>query len=111
MAINPTKLTLSWLRKQGAFVEETEHTIPYTKIKRDLFGCIDMIALQCGEIVGIQVTSHGNHAARRRKILANPIMQAWIGCGGILQIISWKPNESEPSRIETITPKDFAKRC
>ncbi len=67
-----------------------EQTIPHTFIKRDLFGCIDIIAITQEGILGIQATGGvGHHAHRRAKIAAEPRMRLWLDAGGRLALWSW----------------------
>ena len=47
---------------------------------------IDIIYLSETSIVGVQVTTASNLAARRTKILAEPRALAWVKAGGILEL-------------------------
>lgn len=89
MPSSPTKLTLDRLRKQGwtpATVEKWNHV---TKIRQDLFGFIDVLAVKGRMTLAIQATSSSNHAARRTKIKANTkfesIAKAWT-----VEVWSWR---------------------
>lgn len=78
--MTPTARTLAECRKRGWIAQVVEQTIPRTFIKRDLFGCIDIVAVTPEGIVGIQATSNltgGNHGMRVQKILAEPRMREW----------------------------------
>jgi len=88
--VTPTRRSLLECRKRGWVPHVVEQTIPHTFIKRDLFGCIDIVALTPDGIVGIQATSDngGNHAARRHKILANADAKRWTGHAKLF-IWSW----------------------
>jgi hypothetical protein len=58
--------------------------------RQDLLGCIDILALYPGVgIVGVQVTSGANHAARRTKSLAEPRLRTWLESGGRFEVWSY----------------------
>lgn len=97
------------MRKLGAFIENVESINPVTHFRKDLFGCIDLVAIWGGRILGIQTTSKANHNTRKKKILANGLMQAWLLTGSRLQIISWEKGCLNP-QIEEITIEHFSNR-
>lgn len=69
--MSPTARTLDYLRKQGYIVDTCERWIPRTKIRKDLFGCIDVMAVGVGKaILAIQTTDGSNHSHRVAKIQA-----------------------------------------
>lgn len=118
--ITPTQLTMREIKRRGWIAGIVEKVVPYSFIKQDLFGCIDIVAIEHAEgvsidsgalvpgvivnvvtrhgakpisIIGIQATSAltgGNHAARRAKILAEPRARAWLEAGGKLEVWSWR---------------------
>lgn len=94
--ISPTARSLKQLRAEGFIAQVVEKTIPHCFIKKDLFGCIDIIACKPGVgTVGIQATSGSNHAARMTKALAIPELKIWCDCGNTFQVWSWsKPKDS-----------------
>ena len=82
MAASPTELTLRKWRKAGylcAVVEKWNH---HVKIRQDLFGCIDVLAVGNGETVGIQSTSYSNVSARINKIEDMPETVSRLREGG-----------------------------
>lgn len=93
-ATSPTQRTRAYLKARGITNQIVEHWVripnhPAGGKRRDLFGCIDIVALIGQSIVGIQTSSGSNHAARRAKIEATPEMHAWFHSGGGVQIWSW----------------------
>lgn len=68
MSASPTELTLRKWRKAGYLCAVVEKWNPHVKIRQDLFGCIDVLAVGPGGTVGIQSTSDTNLAKRVRKI-------------------------------------------
>jgi len=63
--------TLAWLREHGYEAAVAEKWIPHTPIRQDLFGFIDVMAVNDQHLLAIQVTDHTHHAEHRGKILKN----------------------------------------
>lgn len=77
---SPTQRTLKYLRDELGFplVQVVEKWNPHARIRQDLFGIIDVIAVSDEQIVAVQTTSGSNVAARVAKIVesaALPILQ------------------------------------
>lgn len=111
--MTPTQRCLADLRKIGATAAIVEKWNPHARIRQDLFGCIDILAILPRSLVGIQVTSGTNHAARRAKILSEPRAQAWIEAGGLIELWSYAKAGARGKRKlwtcrkEEITLSDF----
>lgn len=65
---SPTQRSLKHLRDLGYRVAIVEHWNPFARIRNDLFGFIDLLAIKDGETLAVQTTSRGNVAARVAKI-------------------------------------------
>lgn len=52
----------------GYIIAKVEYFNSFTKRSHDMFGIFDFVAVGCGEVVFIQVTSRSNMSARVRKI-------------------------------------------
>lgn len=87
--ISPTQRALADLRRMGYRPAVVERWNPYARIRQDLYGCIDLIGIRPGEILGVQTTSGTNHAARRSKALAEPAVREWLAAGGRFEIWSY----------------------
>jgi hypothetical protein len=91
--MTPTSRTLKLLRDEDKIVDITEKWNCFTKQRKDLFGFIDLIALDFKKNVtwGIQCTSTGNVKARIKKICVeckeNAI--AWLNAGNLIEVIGW----------------------
>ena len=87
-----TQRTLAWLRQQGLIVDIAERFNTWAGGKHDLFGFIDIVALDLegGKIIGVQSTGPSGHAEHRRKILAEPRAVAWLRSGGRIWLVSWR---------------------
>ena len=104
---SPTARTLERLRAEGYDAEVVEKTIPRCFIKKDLFGFIDIIAIRRGETIGVQATSGSNHAARRTKAQASPLLAKWLDAGNHFEVWSWakpKTGRTWEVRRERVTP-------
>lgn len=101
-SMSPTKRTLAELRKRGWTAQVVERWNPHAKVRVDLFGVIDLVAIvprdqalfvgevdAPGGILGIQACAGSTHANRRDKILAEPRARQWVGAGGRLELWSW----------------------
>lgn len=65
---SPTSRSLAELRKRGYLAAVVEKFNIFAKIRQDLFGFIDILAIRRGEIVGVQATSSSNVSSRVKKI-------------------------------------------
>jgi hypothetical protein len=92
--LSPTARSLAHLREQGYHVEVVEQNkragIKCWKV--DLWGFIDLLAIRRGEVLGVQVTSATNVAARVRKITDSPLVGAVREAGIRIAVHGWKPD-------------------
>lgn len=98
--MSPTERTLKWLRTQGYTCAVVERRIPHTFTTRDLFGCIDIVAIKPGQlgVLGVQVTSAAHLADRTRKVLAEPRSAMWRACGNWLWVVGWSKKGAQGTR-------------
>lgn len=96
---SPTQRTLAECRRRNweAAVAEYWQTIPRHPgggVRKDLFGFIDVVALDTSEGVtlAIQATSGTNVSARVRKIReeCSDQARAWLLCGNRIVVWGWK---------------------
>lgn len=112
---SPTSRTMVELRKRGWTAQIVEHRVPKVNILRDLFGCIDVVALVpvAGSLtrvtLGIQATAGANnHALRRAKILAEPRAKEWMEAGNRLELWSWsKRGDRGKRKLWTLRVESF----
>lgn len=106
-AISPTSLTLKHLRKQGyQLVAVTEKWNPHARIRQDLFGIIDVLAIRGTEILAVQATSGANVSARVDKLTeheSTPIIRA---ANIRLVVHGWR--KSQPSGRWTLREVDLS---
>lgn len=89
MASKPTQRTLKALRDLGATCAIVERWNQFAKVRQDLFGFADILAILGPNLIALQTTSGDNHASRRTKILAEPMALAWLKTGNMIEIHSW----------------------
>lgn len=89
MATSPTARTLKVLREAGWPAQVVERWCPFSRRRKDLFGCIDIVALINGNVVGIQACAGSSHAARRKKSQDEPLLKDWLECGALFVVWSW----------------------
>lgn len=78
MSASPTERTMVYLRKFWSIVEKTEHWNQYSRRRNDLFGFIDVLAMENSAMLAVQATSTSNMGARVKKILASDKAWHWI---------------------------------
>ena len=64
---------------------------PYVKIRQDMGGFADLVAIKAGEgVSAVQVTTGSNLSARREKLRHNANAQEWVCSGGKLWLHGWR---------------------
>jgi hypothetical protein len=87
--MSPTARTLDHLRRQGYVAAVVERWIPQANIRRDLFGCIDIVVVKPGcPVLGVQATSISNVGARLKKAKAIPELRTWLTVASF-QVWGW----------------------
>jgi hypothetical protein len=87
--VTPTQLTLRHLRAEGYTAEVVERWNPHARVRHDLFGVIDVLALKGDETLAVQTTSAGNVAARIRKIAESEHIAAIREAGWTVRVHGW----------------------
>lgn len=91
--LNYTQKTLRECRMRGRICDKTErwnaYAGPFGK-REDLFGFIDLIALDPEGIIAIQSTGPSGHNDHKKKILHNEWALEWLRCGGKIELWSWR---------------------
>lgn len=90
MTISPTALTLRALRRDGYTAEVVEHWNPHARVRNDLFGVIDVLALKGAETLAVQATSDSNVSARVRKIAESEHIAAIREAGWSIFVFGWR---------------------
>ncbi len=89
--MSPTARTLKFLRSCGHQAEVVERWIPRANVRRDLFHCIDVVAVRRGEmgVLGVQVTTLPNLSSRLAKARAQPELRTWLAAGNRFSLHGW----------------------
>lgn len=89
--MSPTQRTLAECRARGWTVAVVERWNPHARIRQDLFGFIDLLAIrEDGHLLAIQACAGPSHAARRTKIEAAPLLAAWLSSPArSVEVWSW----------------------
>ena len=90
-SLTPTQRTLAYLREQGYLCAIVEKWNPHVKIRQDLFGFIDILAIKKDETLAVQCTSTGV-AARVKKIQESEYLSRVREAGWKILIVGWSKN-------------------
>jgi hypothetical protein len=86
---SPTQRTLKHLRDAGyPLVQVVERWNPYARVRQDLFGIIDVVAVGA-DIVGVQATSGSNVSARVAKLTDSPALPVLRKAGVRVLVHGW----------------------
>jgi hypothetical protein len=68
-----------------------ERWIPKANVRRDLFGCIDVVAVRRGEsgVLAIQATTLAHVSARLAKAKGRPELRTWLAAGNRFEVWGW----------------------
>ncbi len=93
MATSPTQLSLKKLREEGYTVQVVEYWNSFARIRIDLFGFIDIIALKGKETLAVQTTSASNMSARCKKIADHENVGAVREAGWTIHVHGWHQDD------------------
>lgn len=115
--ISPTQRSLALLKEGNFICQVVERWNPYAKVRVDLFGFIDIVAVRhpYPGVIGIQTTSASNMSARIKKILGIPEAKIWLTAGNRIIVHGWSKKGRAGARktwqynVTEITLEDFKK--
>jgi len=89
--MNPTERTLRALRAQGYTAQVVEKWNPHARVRHDLFGCIDIVAIHDNHVgvLGVQACADSSISLRRAKAENEPRIAQWIRTGNRFQVWGW----------------------
>lgn len=102
MKVSPTQLSLKELRKTCHAVQVVEVWNSFTRTRKDLFGFIDILALEGETTIAVQSTSWTNVSSRAKKIAESPLVGAVRDAGWRILIHGWRKN-AKTNRYELKT--------
>lgn len=89
MSGSPTQRSLKLLRERGYVAQVVERWNPWARIRQDLFGCIDVVAVGNGETVGVQACNYSDVSKRADKIANCEHIPAIRSAGWRLIVMGW----------------------
>ena len=87
---SPLQRSKKLLEEEGFTVAIVERWNPFAKVRQDLFGIIDLLAVGNNVTVGVQVTTLGHRTSHREKILASPHLANLKQSGWQIHLHSWR---------------------
>jgi len=92
-----TQRTLALLRERGYLPYVVETWNAYARVRKDLFGFIDIVALHPKEpgVLAVQSTVGSHLAERVKKAEALPAYHLWISQGNPVEFIAWRKIKSD----------------
>lgn len=103
--MTPTERSLAFLRGRGYLVAVVERWNAHAKIRQDLFGVLDLLAVKPGEILGVQTTTGDNMSKRMSKFAESDLVPRLRESGMRLEVHGWRKLASgkwEP-RVEDVS--------
>jgi len=88
--MTPTQRTLAYLKERGITAGVVERWIPRAKVRKDLFGIIDIIGIYKYSIVGIQSCSGSGFSKHDKKIMVSDNTRKWLETGAELWLVGWR---------------------
>jgi hypothetical protein len=76
--MSPTQRSLRKLRAEGWLAAVAERWNPHAKVRQDLFGFADLIAIKDNDTLAVQTTTGSNLAHRLEKIRNSPSAMRWL---------------------------------
>jgi hypothetical protein len=91
MGMSPTARSLATLRAEGWTAQVVERFNPGARVRVDLFGCIDILAIRDDQpgVLGIQACVTGDQAKRLAKIAEEPRIFTWKQAGNTIEVWGW----------------------
>lgn len=102
MTASPTQLSLKELRKTCTAVQVVEKWNPHARIRQDLFGFVDILALDGAETIAVQSTSWANVSSRAKKIAESDLVGAVREAGWRILIHGWRKGKNGRYELKTL---------
>ena len=88
--MSPTERTLRWLRDAGWRADVVERWLPHARVRKDVYGFIDILCINDDDTLGVQATSAANVGSRIQKIRALDAARSWLVGGRKLWVVGWR---------------------
>lgn len=86
----PTQRSLQKLRNEGYVPEVVERYNKFARVRHDLWNCLDILAVNGRDVVGVQTTSGSNLANRVSKLRKNPTVPLILASGIRIELHGWR---------------------
>ncbi len=96
--MSPTARSLAELRKRGYIAAVVERWNPHARLRQDLFGCIDVLAIRPGQILAVQACAGSSAAARIAKVKSTPAFTTMLAAGITVAVWSWSKRGARGKR-------------
>jgi hypothetical protein len=103
--MTPMQRSLAMLRANGWHCEIVERWNSHAKVKQDLWGFVDILAIRRGRLMAVQTTTGANMAARVKKIQASPLLElvSEVAC---VEVHGWRKLKSGwHCRVDGVIPR------
>ena len=90
-SLSPTQRSLAFLREEGYLVSIVERWNPHARIRQDLWGWCDLLAIRKGEVLAVQVTASAV-SARIKKIQESETIGPVRDAGIRVVVHGWRKN-------------------
>jgi len=102
MTISPAELTLRDLRNQGYRAQVVEKWNPHARVRQDLFGIIDVLAIGRNETIAVQSTTKHNLKARIKKIAESESIGDIREAGWTVLVHGWHQPKGKGTRWQLV---------
>jgi hypothetical protein len=99
---SPTQRSLALLREAGMLAAVVERWNPHARLRQDLFGCIDIIALDNGRTVAVQTTTRSNMSSRVTKIVESDAYPFMIRAGWNIEVHGWFRDSAKRWQVKVL---------
>ena len=100
-SLTPTQRSLAYLREKGYHVSIVEKWNSFTKVRQDLWGWCDLLAIRRDEVLAVQVTSSGI-SARVKKIEASDTVGRVREAGIKIHVHGWRKLSDGKYHLKTV---------
>lgn len=98
--MTPTQRSLAKLRAEGCdLVQVVEKWNPHARIRQDLFGVVDILAIRDGQTIAIQSTSGTNVNARVTKIAESEAIAHIRKAGWTFHVHGWRKTKPRGQKV------------
>lgn len=101
-SVSPTQKAIKVLKADGWLVAVTERWNPFAKIRQDLYGFVDVLAVKGTETLAIQCTSDHNVTGRVAKIKDHENYPLIAASSWRLEVWGFTKGTTQPTRVEVM---------